>query len=281
MRMDVLLPAIAFTTVPVIVYSGPILSLTVGFAPGGTSSIAAQIIAEAFPKIAGYTVIVENKPGAGGEIAARWVRGMKSRAFLFMSSTSTLQAPPGPDLVPVALVARFDYVIVSRPETAATLDAYVRASRDNRLLQNFATAGSKSIAHLIGAKLFRDADAQGVHIPFKSSREAVDAILKGVVGIAIVPEPDVVGRTDIAEIARTGRDIDIGGWLGVFASSATTLEEMRDVSRLLREASLASVKKFRALGLQSVWADGTALGALHRSDYERLLPVLNSLDLAQ
>ena len=80
------------------------ITLVVGFAAGGTSSTAARIFAESVEHITRTSTIVENRPGAGGAIAADWVLRQKGTpTLLFMSSTSSLKTSPQVDSCPSEL----------------------------------------------------------------------------------------------------------------------------------------------------------------------------------
>ena len=129
------------------------MTLVVGFAPGGTSSVAARFIARAIEEFAEMTVVVENKPGAGGEIAADWVKRQKdSQTLLFMSSTSVLKVSPD-GFVPIGMLATFSYAAVPRSDAPKTLTEYMTATKRNDALRSVATAGAGSVPHLVGERL--------------------------------------------------------------------------------------------------------------------------------
>jgi tripartite-type tricarboxylate transporter receptor subunit TctC len=112
------------------------LTLVVGFSPGGTSSIAARFIGESLETITGSRVVVENRPGAGGALAAEWVRRQPSSGtLLFMSSASLLNVPVHSGLVPIALIATFKYVaVVGKQMPGALSDYFDMAQRNDSLL---------------------------------------------------------------------------------------------------------------------------------------------------
>src|SRR5262245_47715941 len=146
------------------------ITLVVGFAAGGTSSTAARILAESVEQITRTSTIVENRPGAGGAIAADWVlRQNGTQTLLFMSSTSSLKTSPQSGLVPIGILATFSYVAVTKKDSAAHLAEYMNeASRDEKY-RTVATAGAGSIPHLIGTKLFNDYGVPMVHVPYQGS----------------------------------------------------------------------------------------------------------------
>ena len=108
--------AIVMLSSPALSSDGQI-SLVVGFAAGGTSSTAARIFAESVEHITRISTVVENRPGAGGAIAADWVLRQKgTQTLLFMSSTSSLKTSPQSGLVPIGILAAFSYVAVTKRE---------------------------------------------------------------------------------------------------------------------------------------------------------------------
>jgi len=214
------------------------ITLVVGFAPGGTSSVAARFIARAIEEAFDMTVVIENKPGAGGEIAADWVKRQKeNQTLLFMSSTSVLKVSPD-GLVPIGILATFSYVAVPQSDAPKTLTEYMTATKRNDSLRSVATAGAGSVSHLIGEKLFQQNGVKMEHIPFQGSAPAITAVAGKHVGMAIVPMPDFVPfRDKLDVIAETGRGIETEGWIGILAPSGIRPEKVASLTNLFQRAS--------------------------------------------
>ena len=156
------------------------MRLVVGFAAGGTSSTAARIFAESVEHIARSSTIVENRPGAGGAVAADWVLRQKgTQVLLFMSSTSSLKTSPQSGLVPIGILATFSYVAVTRKDFPAHLVEYMNEASREEKYRTVATAGAGSISHLIGAKLFNDHGVPMVHVPYQGSAPAILSVAGG------------------------------------------------------------------------------------------------------
>ena len=257
------------------------LTLVVGFASGGTSSTAARIIADSVGQIAGTTPVVENKPGAGGALAADFVRSQReSNALLFMSSTSTLNVPPERDLVPIGIVARFTYIAAARKDAPASLAEYMSAARTDSKLLTIATAGAGSIAHLAGVKMFSDHGMTALHVPFRGSAPAILSVAGGHIALAIVPFPDFLPFVDALRIiAETGSGIDSDGWMAVYAPPETTPEQTAHLSELFRQASEKSKDKLEAIGFRQAWLNPVRLREVHRLDYERWAPLAKMLGI--
>jgi tripartite-type tricarboxylate transporter receptor subunit TctC len=264
-----------FTLVPLSAYADNI-TLVVGFAAGGTSSSAARVILEPLSRVSGKRVLVENRPGAGGLIAAKYVASQRPEqgVLLFMSSSSAVRVPAELGLVPVALVATYEYVIVRRGDSA--LDEYFAAARKDRSLQSVGTPGAGSTPHLFMAKLFREREVPMLHVPYQGGAPAILAVLAGEVALAAVPYPDFLGFKDTLSIlAKTGNGFSTGGWMGVFAPPGTTPQEVVRLASWLQVASEASKDAFARIGFAQSYRPGNDLGRIY-SDYRaELFPELD------
>ena len=255
------------------------ITLVVGFAAGGTSSTAARIFAESIEQVTRTSTIVENRPGAGGAIAADWVlRQNGTHTLLFMSSTSSLKTSPHSGLVPIGILATFSYVAVTKKDSAAHLAEYMNEASREKKYRTVATAGAGSIPHLIGTKLFNDYGVPMVHVPYQGSAPAILSVVGGHVALAIVPFPDFLPFQDTLRIvARTGSGIETEGWVGIFAPPETSSEEVARLSEIFRQASERSREKLRTVGFEQVWRSGADAHAMHEKDYAQWQPMLKVL----
>jgi tripartite-type tricarboxylate transporter receptor subunit TctC len=257
------------------------ITLVVGFAAGGTSSTAARIFAESVEHITRTSIVVENRPGAGGAMAADWVLRQKgTQTLLFTSSTSSLKTSLQSGLVPIGILATFSYVAVTQKDSIMHLAEYMNEASREEKYRTVATAGAGSIPHLIGTKLFNDYGVPMVHVPFQGSAPAILSVVGGHVALAIVPFPDLLPFQDSLRIlAQTGSGIETEGWVGIFAPPETSSEEVARLSEIFRQASQRSQEKLRNVGFQQVWRSGTEPRAMHEEDYTRWQPILKVLGL--
>jgi len=257
------------------------ITLVVGFAPGGTSSVAARFIAHAIEESFDTTVVIENKPGAGGEIAAEWVRRQKeNQTLLFMSSTSVLKISPD-GLVPIGMLATFSYVAVPRSDAPKTLIEYMTATKWNDSLRSVATAGAGSVSHLVGEKLFQQNGVKMEHIPFQGSAPAMSAVAGKHVGMAIVPMPDFVPFRDRLDvIAETGRGIETEGWIGILAPSGIAPEKVADLTDLFQRASKETAGQLEQFGFRSTWRSADELRKIHAREFAEGRATFKSLGIS-
>lgn len=188
-----LLPVFAAFTAPAQAQDFPpkkTISLVVGFAPGGAADTAARLIAKKLGDNIGQTVIVDNKPGAGGNIAHQFVANAPGdgATLLFGSVGPLTIAPhmmklgydPVRDLSPITMGVNFPNVLVVHSGVGVkTLAEYVALAKKNPGSLDFASTGAGSASHLAG-ELFNDrAGIDTVHIPYKGGAPALQDLLGG------------------------------------------------------------------------------------------------------
>ncbi len=166
------------------------ISLVVGFAPGGAADTAARLIAKKLGENIGQTVIVDNKPGAGGNIAHQFVaNGPADGSVILFGSVGPLTiAPhlmklpydPVRDLSPITMGVNFPNVLVVHSGVGVkTLAEYVALAKKKPGSLDFASTGAGSASHLAG-ELFNDrAGIETVHIPYKGGAPALQDLLGG------------------------------------------------------------------------------------------------------
>ena len=188
-----LLPVLAAFTAPALAQDFPpkkTISLVVGFAPGGAADTAARLIAKKLGDNIGQTVIVDNKPGAGGNIAHQFVANAPGdgATLLFGSIGPLTIAPhmmklgydPVRDLSPITMGVNFPNVLVVHSGVGVkTLAEYVALAKKKPGSLDFASTGAGSASHLAG-ELFNDrAGIDTVHIPYKGGAPALQDLLGG------------------------------------------------------------------------------------------------------
>lgn len=166
------------------------VSLVVGFAAGGAADTAARVIAKKVGENIGQTVLVENKPGAGGNIAHQYVAAAApdGATILFGSVGPLTIAPhlmklpydPVRDLAPLTMGVNFPNVLVVHAGVKArSLAEFVALAKHKPGTLDYASTGAGSASHLAG-ELFNDrAGIDTVHIPYKGGAPALQDLLGG------------------------------------------------------------------------------------------------------
>ena len=181
------------------------VTMIVGFAPGGGTDIASRIIAKKLSENVGQSVVVENRAGAGGNIATEIVaRSQPDGYMLLLASVGSLSVAPHliaklpydpvRDLAPVTMAVMFPNVLVVHPSVAAqTLADFVKLAQAKPGSINYGSSGIGGAGHLAG-ELFRlMAKVDIVHVPYKGGGPAVTDLLAGQVG-AVFATPASAGQ---------------------------------------------------------------------------------------
>jgi tripartite-type tricarboxylate transporter receptor subunit TctC len=166
------------------------ITLVVGFAPGGAADAAARIIAKKLQDNLGQPVIVENKPGAGGNIAHKFVASAPTDgSVILLGSVGPLTiAPhfmsvgydPQRDLAPLTMGVMFPNVLVVHVDVGVkTLAEYIAKARAKPGSIEYASTGPGSASHLAGELLNQRAGIDTTHVPYKGGGPAMQDLLGG------------------------------------------------------------------------------------------------------
>ena len=163
----------------------------VGFTPGGPSDILARSLAGKLAAPLGQPVVVENRPGAGGNLAAEivaksppdgntWLLGNNSILATNHALYSHLGYDPLKDFAPVALVAIQPNILVVHPSVPATsVPELIAYARKNPGKLNYASSGAGAAAHLAGELFKAMTGVEMVHVPYKGAQPALTDVIAG------------------------------------------------------------------------------------------------------
>jgi tripartite-type tricarboxylate transporter receptor subunit TctC len=187
------------------------LRILVGFPPGGTVDAIARVFAEKLRGASGAAVIVENKPGAGGFLAAKALAASPpDGSVLLLAGVSSVAIEPlirpregfdpVKDLAPVALVSEFEYgLAVASSLNVRSLKELVEWTRANPAQAAFGSPGAGSLPHLFGVLFVRSAGIDMMHVPFKGGAPLITDLIGGHIPTGVSP------LTDYIEHHRGGR----------------------------------------------------------------------------
>ena len=173
------------------------LKLLVGFPPGSSPDLMARLLAEPLAQALGQPVVVENRPGAGGTIAADAVAratddhtlGLMINGTLTIARILNPATPYDPltDLAPVSLVAVAPAVLAASPTVGADGAGFFAAARQAGDRWNYGTPGVGTVGH-IGMELLKSrAGIAPVHVPYPGNPQVINAMLSGELQMALLP----------------------------------------------------------------------------------------------
>ena len=172
-------------------YPDKSISMEIAFAPGGASDISGRMLAIALGKQLGQQIIVENRPGGGGAIAANYVKNSKPAngyTLLFTSSvyvvTPSLAKPapydPLKDFIPVCEVGAAPNVIVVRADSKIkTVGDLIKLAKSDGALISFGSPGTGTTPHLAGEVIKSRENINMTHIPYKGAGPAMIDLMGG------------------------------------------------------------------------------------------------------
>jgi tripartite-type tricarboxylate transporter receptor subunit TctC len=175
----------------------------VGFAPGGSNDIIARLIGQRLSERLGQQFLIENKPGAGGNIATEQVINAKPDGYTVLlvnpanyintSLYSKLNFDFPRDIAPVAAFMRVPNVMTVNGQveakTVAEFIAYVKANPGK---VNMASAGNGTSVHLSGEMFMAMTDARMQHVPYRGSGPAINDLLGGQVQVMFDSMPSII-----------------------------------------------------------------------------------------
>jgi tripartite-type tricarboxylate transporter receptor subunit TctC len=270
---------------PVANYPNRLVKLVVGFAAGGGNDIIARIISQKLEERLGQPVIIENKPGAGGSLAALSVKAAPPDGYtLLVGASGAMSIVPAisvrppyttlKDFIPICNLVSFPLILsVYTAHPAKSLPELVAWMKANPDKSNYATSSS---AFTLATELFKlRSGAPATAIPYKSSGDSVVAVIAQqstftiadplptttqvrsgqVRALAVTAETRLLELPDVPTMAEgsvTGANV--GLWSGVFAPAGTPPAIVHRLETELRGImQMAEVKeKFRALATPTV-----------------------------
>jgi tripartite-type tricarboxylate transporter receptor subunit TctC len=171
--------------------------LVVGFAPGGSTDIAARLIGQRLSERMGQSIVIENRPGAATNIATELVvkAAPDGYTLLMLAPSSTINATLYDnlnfvllrDIAPVASVLRQSQIILANPSLPAkTIPELIAHAKADPGRITMASAGIGSVGHLAGELFQMMAGVKFVHVPYRGAAPALTDLLGGQVQIAII-----------------------------------------------------------------------------------------------
>jgi tripartite-type tricarboxylate transporter receptor subunit TctC len=260
------------------------VTLVVAFTPGGPSDVLARILGKKLEQILGQPFVIENRPGAGGNVAAEQVARATPDGYTLLNGNNSILATnaalyrkinfdPQADFAPISLIGSQASILVVNPQVKAnSMAELIALAKANPGKINFASSGYGAAAHLAGELFKAEAKIDIVHVPYKGAAPALQDVIAGHVQMMFATAASVVGhirsgqvrplavttlkRTpvvpDIPTIDELGiKGFDATTWHGLVAPAKTPKDVVATLNRATVQAlhDPAVVKQLADLGV--------------------------------
>lgn len=284
--------------------------ITVGFPAGSSTDVATRVMANSLGQILNQTFVVENKPGASSDIAARGVAGAPPDGYsLFVatianaintSSKSTSFINVSKAFDPIAMMGSVPNVLVAHPsQQLASVQDMIRVAKARPGSIAYASSGNGTSPHLAGELFARTAGVQMLHVPYRGSSPAVADLLAGQVAIMFAPASTVLphiqaGKLIALGVASTSRTatlpevptiadaglkgFDSSVWFGLVAPVGTPDAIKTKLAAAVQKAAESSQVKtqFQAQGIDVVSAGPEKFGQYIQREVDKYAEIMQA-----
>jgi tripartite-type tricarboxylate transporter receptor subunit TctC len=290
------------------------LRIVVPFSAGGPTDFIARLFAQQFAQEIGMPVIIDNRPGASGNLGTQHVVDSEPDGLTIVHTTAAMQAVnplmypsakflPSRDLVPIGMTAALPNVLVVHPKSGIkTIDDLVRKGKQPGAELTFATFGPGSSPHVYGSVLRKATGISAIAVPYKGSGNAINDVLAGnidfifdsmttsvshvrsgkLVGLAITSAQRSQLLPDVPTLKETGYgDLDLKFWFSLQVHAKTPA----DMVERLRKACARTVqdKKYMegliARGAEPFYVEPSQLTTFIKNDSERWTVAARSIGI--
>ncbi|WP_245152398.1 Bug family tripartite tricarboxylate transporter substrate binding protein [Allopusillimonas soli] len=294
------------------------LRLIVPFGPGSTPDTLARIVAEGLTPVLGQSVVVENKPGAGGNIGTNTVAKAEPDGYTFGVTISgplavntilfkDLPYDPQKDLAYITIAATQPSVLVVAPSLGVNdVPSLIKKLKENPGKYNFSSMGTGGISHLAMEALAARSGTQIVHVPYAGSSKAMAAILAGETQMAVLPAAAVMAQVDAGKLkalavatakrsavlpdlptlSESGlENIEGDAWMGFVAPAGTpepVITRLHDeIVKIMNQDAVK--KKLASMYMEPVANTPEEMRATVQADLDRWKPVIeaNHIQMSQ
>ena len=285
-------------------YPSKAIRLVVPYSPGGLPDTVARVVGQALQERIGQTVVVENRPGSNGNVAASAIATSPPDGYTFMVTDGSmfsinpllyrdLTYDRDKDFAPVASLARAPLFLAVHPKVpVSTLREFIAYAQANPGKMNYGSSGIGSSHHLSMEALKAAVKIDMAHIPYKGTGQSVPALIGGQVETLFSAYPSLAQfvkdnrvkliasnarersplAPDVPAIAEVVPGFDFAVVVGLLARAGTPKAAMEKIATEMKTALKQPdvLQRFTALGIEEVWAGPDDYARVIKGENERV-----------
>lgn len=285
-----------------------------GFPPGGTSDTICRRVAAKMPASYARTTVVENRAGAGGQLAVQAMRQMAADGSVILQTPMSmlgiyphiykkLPYDPVADVVPCSLGCTFDFGFAVGPSVPAgvrTVEEFLAWCKANPTQANFGSPGAGAMPHFMGSLIGKARGVELKHVPYRGTQPAILEMIGGQIPAVSGPIGEFTQHVNAGKarlLAASGaqrskfapntptlveqgfKDMTFSEWFGFFLPGKATAEVVNRVNAALR-VSLAereTIEGLELMGLEAKSSTPAELAAMLKADFEKWGPLVKAV----
>ena len=275
------------------------IKLVVPFPPGGLIDTMARLVGTRLAQELGQAVVIDNKPGAGGNLGAAEVARSTPDGYTLLMASPPLTIGPAlyasmpykpEQIIPVGLIGRVPNVLIVNPKSGINTVAELLAKAKSRPGQlNYASNGNGTSLHLSAELLKSSTGTFITHIPYRGAAQAVTGLIAGEVDMMFENLPSVIGQiqagsvkalavttrrrnkviANVPTLAESGLpDFDVSAWYGLAAPAGTPAAVVvrleQALEKIARDAEI--VRTMESRGADVGYLNAQVMGAFMAAD---------------
>ena len=284
------------------------------FPPGGAADVLARNLAEELTPVLRQSVVVENRTGAGGQIALSALKASAPDGLTFLVTPMSmlgiyphtykkLAYDPVADFTPVSQAVRFDFGLAVGPQVPASVKSlaeFIAWCKANPKDANFGSPAAGSVPHFVAELFAKAANTELKHVPYRGTQPAIVDMMGGQIASVTGPVGEFMQHLPtgkarliatsgaarnkfapgVATYAEQGfKDIVFDEWFGVYLPGKTAPEVVARLSGAVRNALAAQdmIDSLAQMGLEAKGSTPSELTALLKKDTDRWAPLVKAI----